>query len=130
MASLAPDQFCLIVTDALCLAVVSPVAGGDDRVIDSFIVPSRHAACGSVRAADSPIGMVAGSQGTIKVVSRYAAHIDGAASATAHAAPGIAGNESATVVVVSHHAAGIIGACTPTFKGHVARGIAGGQGGF
>ena len=73
--------------------------------------------------------MVAGLEGAFFVGSRYAAYIDGAASATGHSAPSIAGNDSASVDVVSHHAAGIIGACTVTYKGHIARGIAGGQGG-
>ena len=93
----------LIVADA-CVGIASPVAGGDDRVIEKFIVPSRYAACGSGRAADSPIGMIAGGQGTLIIGSRYAAYIDGAASATGHAAPGIAGFEGAGCVT-SHHAA-------------------------
>lgn len=36
-----------------------PVAGGDDRVIDRFIVLSRYTASVSVLAADSPRDMVA-----------------------------------------------------------------------
>ena len=92
------------------LTVASPVAGGDDTAIrEALEVPSRHAACGSGRAADSSLGMVAGLEGAYIVGSRYAAYIDGAASATGHAAPGIAGLEGACSVVVSHHTAGKIG---------------------
>src|SRR5699024_5256876 len=109
---------CLIVADAFGL-VVLPVAGGDDRVTKCIIVSTRYAAGGSVRAADSSLGMVAGGQGARSIVSRYAAYIDraGSSACTGHVARGIAGGENAAGSVKSHHAASEGVDCGGSFKG-------------
>lgn len=101
------------------------VHGGDGRLPgDVRAVHLRGSAVVIVGEA----APVAGGQGSVKVLSRYAAYMDGAASGTTDVTRGIAGNDGA-VCVGSHHATGPGVACTVIFNGHVARGIAGGQGG-